>query len=217
METMGDLLGKVREFASSAFTREEAQRLFSWNVVDIAVRSTENDESHLKIAFENGQALSIKYFLNLDPTETEDTCEFSLGLRTDLRSRIKYDIHYSNYIHGQGYIRLKMAETDNRMLQTVLDEFYVPALKMVYKPIIIQFKGFYSRDFFGVAVNNASAEIYYSPVRFRSEHKQARIWDVIGCLSELDSLLRQPEVRHALAEVDVQMSFLPSVMWSGLK
>jgi hypothetical protein len=88
METMGDLLEKVQEFASHCFTKEEAQKLFGWNVQDFLVRCSQNDESHVFIVFENGQMLSIKYFLNLDPTETDDTCEFVLGLKTDLRSRI---------------------------------------------------------------------------------------------------------------------------------
>jgi len=216
METMGDLLEKALEFASHSFTKEEAQRLFGWTVKDIAAKSTENDESHVIVGFENGLALYIKYFLNLDPTETEDTCEFTLALRTDLRSRMKYDVHYSSYIHGQGYIRLRIAETENRMLQRMLEEFYVPSLKMIYKPIIIQFKGFYARDYFGAQVDNTNGEIYYSPVRYRSEHKAARIWDVIGRLNGLDALLKEPEIRHALAELDLQLSFLPSVMWSDL-
>lgn len=217
METMGDLLEKVREFASHNYTGEAAKMLFSWSVSDIHVSSAENDESHVTIIFENGYVLYARYFLNLDPTETEDTCEFTLGLRTDLRSRIKYDAHYGGYIHGQGYLRLSIGETDNRMLQRILEEFYIPALKMIYKPIILNFKGLYSRDYFGVEADSASGEIYYSPVRFRSEHKEARIWDVVGRLSELDSFLKEPEIRHALAEMDLQLSFLPSLMGSGLQ
>ena len=130
------------------------------------------------IAFENGYTLFIRYFLNLDPTETENTCEFILGLKTDLRSRIKYGIHYANYIHGQGYIRLRIGDTKNRMQQMMLEEFYVPALKNVYKPIILRFMGFFSRDFFGVDADNARGEIYYAPVGYRSEHKAASIGDV---------------------------------------
>lgn len=216
METMGDLLEKVREFASHNYTREEAQKLLSMNVQDVAVRSTENDESLVIITLDDKLVLYIKYFLNLDPTETDDTCEFTLALKTDLRSRIKYNIHYSNYIHGQGYMRLQIADTDNRMLQTMLQDFYVPALKAVYKPIIINFRGFYTRDYFGVNANHTHGEIYYSAVRYRSEHKAARIWDVIARLHELDSLLKEDQIRHDLAEVDVQLSFLPSVVLSGL-
>ncbi len=152
----------------------------------------------------------------LIPRKLKTRADSSLGLKTDLRSRIKYDIHYANYIHGQGYIRLRIAETKNRMLQMMLDDFYVPALKIIYKPIIISFKGFYSRDYFGVEANNAGGEIFYAPVRYQSEHKEAIIWDVVGRLNELDSLLKEPEIRHALAEMDVQLSFLPSIMWTDL-
>jgi hypothetical protein len=216
METMGDLLEKVREFSSRSFTKEEAQKLFAWNVRDIAVKATENDENYIYITFENDYTLFIRYFLNLDPTETQDTCEFTLGLHTDLRSRIRYDIHYAGYIHGQGYIRLRIAETKNRMQQMVLEEFYVPALKNVYKPIILKFKGFYSRDFFGVEAEKASGEIFYAPVRYRSEYKAASIGEVMGRLSELDLLLKEQQIRHALAEIDLQLSLLPSMVWSDL-
>jgi hypothetical protein len=39
---------------------------------------------------------------------------------------------------------------------------------------------------------------------------------VIARLHELDSLLKEDQIRHDLAEVDVQLSFLPSVVLSGL-
>ena len=175
---------------------------------------TQNDETHVFIVFENGYMLTLKYFLNLDPTETDDTCEFIFGLKTNMCSRIKYGIHYGNYIHGQGYIRLRVADMKNRMQQMMLEEFYIPALKSVYKPIIMQFKGFFGKDFFGVDADNARAEIYYAPVRSRSEHKEAQIGEVIGRLNELDLLLREPQIRHDLAEIDFQLSLLPSMMGS---
>ncbi len=216
METMGDLLEKVREFASYSFTKEEAQKLFGWDVVDFCVKGTQNDESHVFIVFENGYMLTIKYFLNLDPTETDDNCEFTFGVRTDLCSRIRYGIHYGDYIHGQGYIRLRVADTKNRMLQMMLEEFYIPALKNVYKPIITQFKGFFSKDFFGVEADSSSAQIYYAPIRSRSEHKRAKFGDVIGRLFELELLLKDPQIRHDLAEIDFQLSLLPSMVESSL-
>lgn len=216
METMGDLLEKVREFSLRSFTKEEAQKLFAWNVRDISVKATQNDESYIYITFENDYTLFIRYFLNLDPTETEDTCEFTLGLHTDLRSRIRYDIHYAGYIHGQGYIRLRIAESKNRVQQMMLEEFYVPSLKEVYKPIILKFRGFFSRDFFGVEAASAHGEIFYAPVRYRSEHKAVGIGEVMGRLGELDLLLKDPQIRHALAEIDLQLSLLPSMVWSDL-
>jgi len=84
----------------------------------------------------------------------------------------------------------------------------------VYKPIIMQFKGFFGKDFFGVDADNARAEIYYAPVRSRSEHKEAQIGEVIGRLNELDLLLKEPQIRHDLAEIDFQLSLLPSMMGS---
>ena len=216
METMQDLLGKVQEFALHSFTKEEARNIFGWDVSGLLVSGSKSDESSIRITFENGYNLLIKYFLNLDPTETDDTCEFVFSLKTDLTSRIKYGIHYGNYIHGQGYVRLRIADTKNRMLQVMLAEFYAPAIKNVYKPIILQFKGFYDKDFFGVEVNGSGAEIYYAPVRSRSEHKGARLGDVIGRLAELDLLLKESNIRQDLAKVDLQLSLLPSMMDSGL-
>jgi hypothetical protein len=102
------------------------------------------------------------------------------------------------------------------MQQMVLEEFYIPALKNVYKPIILKFKGFYSRDFFGVEAEKSSGEIFYAPVRHRSEYKAASIGEVMGRLSELDLLLKEPQIRHSLAEIDLQLSLLPSMVWSDL-
>ena len=216
METMGDLLESVKEFATHKISKEEAQKLFGWTVEDVSVRSSEEDKSLVIVSFDNKMVLFIHYFLNLDPTEDMDNCEFILALKTDLRSRVKYNVYYSGYIHGQGYMRLTLAEVENRMLQRVLEDFYAPALKAIYKPIIEKFRGFYSKDFFGVEVNSNHGEFYYSPVRYRSEFKEAKIWDVISKLHELDATIGKSDIRHALAELDLQMSFLPSVIWSDI-
>ncbi len=139
-------------------------------------------------------------------------------------SRIKYSINYGNYIHGQGYIRFRVADTKNRMVQVMLEEFYIPAIKNVYKPIIERFKGFYGKDFFGVEADGNGGQIYYAPIRNMSEHKGARLGDVIGRLTELELLLKDPHIRQDLAnhirqdlaKVDLQLSLLPSMMDSGL-
>jgi hypothetical protein len=216
METMGDLLEKICEFASRGMTKEEAKKIFGWNARDISVKNRERDESYIYITFENGYTLFIRYFLDLDATEAIDNCEFTMGLETDLRSRIRYDIHYAGYIHGQGYIRLRVQEMKNRMQRMVLEEFYIPALKAVYKPIIIRFRGLYDRDFFGAEADQAHGEIFYAPVNYRSEYKAAKIGEVMGRLTELDLLLKEPQIRHSLAEVDLQLSLLPSMVWSDL-
>ena len=98
----------------------------------------------------------------------------------------------------------------------VLEEFYAPALKNIYKPIILRFQGFYDRDFFGVEAGHERGEIFYAPIRYRSEHKKVGLGEVMGRLSELDLLLKEPQIRHALAENDLQLSFLPSMAWADL-
>ena len=216
METMQDLLEKVQEFTFHDFNKEEAKKLFGWDVTDFLVNSSKDDETHILLIFDNNFMLFIKYFLNLDPSQTDDTCEFILGLKTDITSRIKYSINYGNYIHGQGYIRFRVADTKNRMVQMMLEEFYIPAIKNVYKPIIERFKGFYGKDFFGVEADSNGGQIYYAPIRTMSEHKGARLGDVIGRLTELDLLLKDPNIRQDLAKVDFQLSLLPSMMGSGL-
>lgn len=216
METMQDLLEKVQEFAFHDFNKDEAKKLFGWDVTDFLVNSSKEDETHILLIFENNFMLFIKYFLNLDPSQTDDTCEFILGLKTDITSRVKYSINYGNYIHGQGYIRFRVADTKNRMVQMMLEEFYVPAIKNVYKPIIERFKGFYGKDFFGVEADSNGGQIYYAPIRTMSEHKGARLGEVIGRLTELDLLLKDPNIRQDLAKVDFQLSLLPSMMGSGL-
>ena len=216
METMQDLLEKVQEFAFHDFGKEEAKKLFGWDVAEILVNSSKEDENHILIIFNNNFMLFIRYFLNLDPSQTDDTCEFILSLKTDLTSRIKYSINYGNYIHGQGYIRFRVADTKNRMVQVMLEEFYIPAIKNVYKPIIERFKGFYGKDFFGVEADSNGGQIYYASIRSRSEHKGARLGDVIGRLTELELLLKDPHIRQDLTKVDLQLSLLPSMMDSGL-
>ena len=95
METMGDLLEKVREFGSRGCQKEDASRLFGWSVQDIVSRTPTADETSIAVVFNNELIIYARYFLNLDPTEYEDNCEFILGLRNDLRSRVRYNVFYS--------------------------------------------------------------------------------------------------------------------------
>jgi len=109
-----------------------------------------------------------------------------------------------------------VADTKNRMLQMMLEEFYVPAIKNVYKPIIDRFKGFYGKDFFGVETDANGSQIYFAPIRSMSEHKGARLGDVFGRLTELELLMKHPRIRQDLAKVELQLSLLPSMMASGI-
>ena len=70
METMQDLLEKVQEFAFHDFGKEEAKKLFGWDVAEILVNSSKEDENHILIIFNNNFMLFIRYFLNLDPSQT---------------------------------------------------------------------------------------------------------------------------------------------------
>jgi hypothetical protein len=38
----------------------------------------------------------------------------------------------------------------------------------------------------------------------------------MGRLNELDLLLKEPQIRHGLAEIDLQLSLLPSMVWNDL-
>jgi len=111
-------------------------------------------------------------------------------------------------------MRIDLGTVENKMVQSMYDEYYIPAIRQIFRPIIEQFRGFYTRDYFGVEADSKQGYIYYSPVSSRSESKAASIWDVIAKLHRLDDLMRKPEVRHSLTELDVQMSFLPSVIWT---
>ncbi|NYT01468.1 MAG: hypothetical protein GKC10_01750 [Methanosarcinales archaeon] len=213
MDTLSELLNGLREFVCMDCKKEEVERILGWNVQDLLVRTPDEFETQVVILFEKGLVLEARYFLNEGLRELNDDCEFRLKLMTDLTSRVTYNVFYSGYIHGQGYIRISIAEVENKMIQKVLEELFVPRLKDIYKPIIIEFKGLFSRDYFGVEVNKDQGAIYYSPVRSQSESLAADILEVVSRLYYLDELLKSQDLRHRLAELDLQMSFLPSVMW----
>ena len=148
-----------------------------------------------------------------DLAELGETVELTLALRTDLISKVAYNIFYSGYIHGQGYIRLAVAKADNPVAKTIIEDVYIPGLKAIYRPIISQFQGFRTRDFFGTMASSVGGQIYYSGITSRSDNKDVLVSDVVGRLYALDDLLKEPEIRHALAELDLQVSLLPSTVW----
>jgi hypothetical protein len=213
MKTMGDLLDRAMAFSQGSCTEDEAFRLFGWEVREISAVHPEPDKSTIVIAFANCIIMEIRYYHNSDLTELGETAELTLSLRTDLISRVAYNIFYSGYIHGQGYIRLAIAKADNPVAKTIIEDVYIPGLKDIYRPIISQFQGFSTRDFFGTMASSVGGQIYYSGITSRSDNKDVLVSDAVDRLYALDNLLKEPEIRHALAELDLQVSFLPSIVW----
>lgn len=213
METMGDLLDRAMVFSQGSCTEEEASRLFGWDVRGISAVHPEPDKSTIVVAFANCIIMEIRYYHNPDLAELGEAVELTLAQRTDLISRVAYNIFYSGYIHGQGYIRLSVAEADNPVAKTIIEDVYIPGLKAIYRPIISQFQGFKAMDFFGTMASSVGGKIYYSGITSRSDNKDVLVSDVVDRLYALDNLLKEPEIRHALAELDLQVSFLPSTMW----
>ena len=201
-------------FSQGSFTEEEASRLFGWEVREISAVHPESDKSTILVTFANGVIMEIRYYHNPDLAELGETVELTLTLRTDLISRVAYNIFYSGYIHGQGYIRLAIAKADNPVAKSIIEDVYIPGLKAIYRPIISQFQGFRTRDFFGAMASSVGGQIYYSVITSRSDNKDVLVSDVVDRLYALDNLLKEIEIRHALAELDLQVSFLPSTMWS---
>jgi len=213
MDSMGDLLDRLRQFVCMDCSKESVERTFGWPAQDITVHTPGEDETVIVILFENGIILEVRYFLNEGLRELGDDLEFRLKIRIDLTSRVRYNVFYSRYIHGQGYLRISLGDVENRVLRRVLEDYYLPRLKEIYKPVIQEFRGFFSRDFFGVEADQNRGEIYYSSVRPRGEEEKAVILEVVSRLFQLEALIKERDVAHRLAELDLQMSFIPSVMW----
>ncbi len=213
MNTMGDLLGGLRQFSSMDCTREAASEILGQGVREVSVHAPSDEESVVLIRLEREIFLEVRYFLNPGLLGTYDDCEFGIRLGIDLRSLVRYNVFYSPYIHGQGYMRIALGDVDNPLMKKVLDEYYLPRLKAVYKPLILRFKGFFSRDYFGIYARADRAHLYYSSVRARREEMDADFLEVVARLYDLEALLSEGEVRHKLAELDMQMSVLSSVIW----
>jgi hypothetical protein len=212
MPEMRHLLELMRALAEFGYSKEMAEELFGWGVDAIIERPIEEYETQVRICFANGLIIEARYFLDEGLKELDEDCEITLKLVTDITSHVRYNIFYGRYIHSRGYIRLDLGDIEDRLVRQILENFFVPRLKSIYKPIILEFKGFYSRDFFGVRADKRYGAIYYSPVRLGDEGLDANIEDVIKRLRTLDELLKNDELRRKLAELDIQMSLLPSVL-----
>lgn len=213
METLADLVQVLRDFSRMEPSKENAERIFGWIPLDIKFFTPAGDESVMMIFFEKGLVIEARYFLNDSLRDLADDLEVRLMLRAEINSRVGYNVFYSRYIHGQGYIRVSLREVDNKMVQKILDEYYTPRLRSIYKPIILEFKGFRDRDFFGVEAGREGGYIYYSPVRPKSGELGTNILDVVAKLYHLEAIMKDKDIQHQLAELELQMSFLPSVMW----
>ncbi|MCQ8902720.1 MAG: hypothetical protein NQU42_01285 [Methanothrix sp.] len=213
METLGDLIRGLREISRAEPESDDVERVFGWRPESIRLLAPSEDESIMHIVFEKGVVLEVRYFLNDSLIALGDDMEMRLMLQVDITSRVGYNVFYSKYIHGQGYIRVSLRDVENKMVQKILEDYYLPRLRSIFKPVIIEFRGFSDRDFFGVEAGREHGYIYYSPVRPKSGENEVKIIDVISRLYHLDSLLRNRDIPHQLAELELQMSFLPSVMW----
>ncbi|MGB9902655.1 hypothetical protein [Methanothrix sp.] len=213
METLGDLIRGLREISRADPAADDVERIIGWRPESIQFFTPSEDESIMLIAFERGMVLEVRYFLNEGLRALGDDMEVRLMLQVDITSRVGYSVFYSKYIHGQGYIRISLRDVENRMVQKILEDYYLPRLRGIYKPVIMEFRGFSDRDFFGVDAGREHGYIYYSPVRPKSGENDVRILDVIARLYHLETILKNRDVQHQLAELELQMSLLPSVMW----
>jgi hypothetical protein len=84
----------------------------------------------------------------------------------------------------------------------MLEDFYIPRQRSIYKPIILEFKGLHAYDFFGIEVDRNHSEIYYSTVRRGREEAESNIDDVIGRLNYLSDMMKDEKLRKALKSLD---------------
>ena len=213
MKNMSDLLELMRALAGLGYSKDVAERFFDWGVKVILVKEVSDYETQVAIYFSNGLIIRSRHFLNEGLRELQEDCEVSLRLSTDLTSHVRYNVFYGRYIHRTGYIRVDLGDIEDRLVRQTLEDFFVPRLKNVYRPIIMEFKGLLSRDYFGITADKRSSELYYSPVRFGREEMNVSSQDVIDRLYHLKQLLRSEDIRHKLAELDVVISLLPNIMW----
>jgi len=204
MEKMGDLLEMLRRFDSLGSTKEAATEVFGWGVEDVVISSEERPGvDQVIIAFYNGLVIEARHILTQEGVvEFGEEWEFRLKFRTDLISTIRYNAFYSRYIHGKGYLRVDIGYVENKLLRKMLEDFYIPRMRSIYKPIILEYKGLFDYDFFGIDVGRERAMVYYSTVRQGREEAEANIDDVIGRLNYLSDMMKDEKIRMALKSLD---------------
>jgi hypothetical protein len=203
MEKMGDLLEMLRRFDSLGSTKEAATEVFGWGVEEVVISEERPGVDQVIIAFFNGLIIEARHILTQEGViEFGEEWEFRLKLRTDLTSTIRYNAFYSRYIHGKGYLRVDIGYVDNKLLRKMLEDFYIPRMRSIYKPIILEYKGLFDYDFFGIDVGREKSEVYYSTVRQGREESEANIDDVIGRLNYLNDMMKDAKLRKALKTLD---------------
>ena len=203
MEKMGDLLEMLRRFDSLGSTKEAATEVFGWGVEEVLIREERPGVDQVIIEFFNGLIIDARHILTQEGVvEFGEEWEFRLKLRTNLTSTIRYNVFYSRYIHGKGYLRTDIGQTDNKLLRKMLEDFYIPRMRSIYKPIILEYKGLHSYDFFGIEVGSEHSEVYYSTVRQGREEAESALDDVIGRLNYLSEMMKDEKLRKALKSLD---------------
>jgi len=203
MEKMGDLLEMLRRFDSLGSTKEAATGVFGWGVEEVLIREERPGVDQVIIAFFNGLIIDARHILTQEGVvEFGEEWEFRLKLRTDLTSTIRYNAFYSRYIHGKGYLRVDIGYVENKLLRKMLEDFYIPRMRSIYKPIILEYKGLFDHDFFGIEVGSEHSEVYYSTVRQGREEAESALDDVIGRLNYLSDMMKDEKIRKDLKALD---------------
>ncbi len=203
MEKMGDLLEMLRRFDSLGSTKEAAKEVFGWGVEDVLISEERPGVDQVIIQFFNGLIIDARHILSQEGVvEFGEEWEFRMKMRTNLTSTIRYNVFYSRYIHGKGYLRNDIGYFENKLLRKMLEDFYIPRQRSIYKPIILEFKGLHDYDFFGIEVGTDHSEIYYSTVRQGREEAESEIDDVITRLNYLSDMMKDEELRKALKALD---------------
>ncbi len=203
MEKMGDLLDMLRRFNSLGSTREAATEVFGWGVEDVLIREERPGVDQVIIAFYNGLIVDARHILTQEGVvEFGEEWEFRLKLRTNLTSTMRYNAFYSRYIHGKGYLRIDIGHVENKLLRKMLEDFYIPRMRSIYKPIILEYKGLFAYDFFGIEVGSERSEVYYSTVRQGREEAESALDDVITRLNYLSEMMKDEKIRKDLKALD---------------
>lgn len=213
MAKMGDLLDMLRRFNSLGSTREAATEVFGWGVEEVLIREERPGVDQVIIRFYNGLIIDARHILSQEGVvDFGEEWEFRLKMRTDLTSTLRYNAFYSRYIHGKGYLRIDIGYLENKLLRKMLEDFYIPRMRSIYKPIILEYKGLFDYDFFGIEVSCDHAEAYYSTVRQGREEAESGIDDVIGRLNYLCDMMKSEKIRKDLKALDEDLCKVLSIL-----